>query len=214
MPARTSTDPGRALRWRVMPIVVTAALGACMLLPAPHAAAAGGGPVWEKPATAYVTVGGGVLPIDTATNTAGTPIPVPGADGVIPAPNGRTVYVTGSGGVTPIVTATDRTRPVIPLSGPVAVAPDSSTLYVGSGTSVVPVNAATDAMGTPIPVGGAVTGIVITPSGQTAYVAASTGVVPIDLATGTAGTLIPVGAPSAMAVTPDGGTVYAAWGRA
>jgi hypothetical protein len=151
MSVRTNTDPGRALWCRVMTAAMIAALGVAVMLPAPHAAAA---TTKGRQATAYVANGSSVLPVDTARDTAGTPIPVPGADGVIPAPNGRIVYVTGTGGLTPIVTATGTTRPMIPPSGPVAIAPDSRTLYVGSGTSVAPVDAVTDTLGTPIPVGG------------------------------------------------------------
>ena len=62
--------------------------------------------------TAYVTnIGSGtVTPIATATNTAGTPIPVGSdPDAIAFTPDGKTAYVANSGSdtVTPIATATN-----------------------------------------------------------------------------------------------------------
>jgi hypothetical protein len=52
---------------------------------------------------------GAIIPISTATNTAGTPIRVRGMSGEVAiTPDGKTVYVAGMNTVTPINTATGR----------------------------------------------------------------------------------------------------------
>lgn len=113
------------------------------------------------------------------------------------------------------------------------------TVYVsnGRGGTVTPIAAATNTPGPPIPVGAGPGLIVITPDGRTAYVvnqsrpqpppwhsyeAEKRGlpqlapdfrgtVTPIDTATHTPGEPIDVGRePLAIAITPDGRTVYAA----
>jgi YVTN family beta-propeller protein len=71
-----------------------------------------------------------VTPIDTATDTAGSPISVGSQpEGVTVAPNGQTVYVAnyGDGTVTPIDTATGTAgNPISVGSGPdgIAITPD------------------------------------------------------------------------------------------
>jgi YVTN family beta-propeller protein len=79
-----------------------------------------------------------VTPVDIATNTAGTPIPV-GTDptAVAIAPDANTAYVTnfGDGTVTPIELATGTARTPIPVGvGPngVAVTRDGTTALVTS----------------------------------------------------------------------------------
>ncbi len=160
-----------------------------------------------------------VTPINLATNTAGTPIPVGGFPvGVAITPNGETAYVANDEGatVTPITVATNTAGTPIPVGdGPegVAITPNGETAYVtnsGSDT-VTPITVATNTAGTPIPVGEAPDGIAITPNGETAYVTNFFGntVTPIDLATNTAGTPIPVGErPEGVAITPNGETAY------
>jgi len=161
--------------------------------------------------TAYVTSDESiVVPIDTATGTPGAPIRVgvtgPGLhdqpDGIVITPDGRTVYVAN----------------------------------IGSGT-VTPIDTATNTPGEPVEVGVRPRAIVITPDGRTAYVvnqsrpqpppwhsyeAEKRGlpqpapdprgtVTPIDSATNVPGKPIDVGnEPFAIAVTPDGKTVYVA----
>ena len=120
---------------------------------------------------------GTLVPISTATNTAGTPIPV----GSIPGgfyggpfaitPDGATAYVLADG--------TNTTSPVL-----------------------VPVNLATGTLGAGIKVssGGAPVDVAITPDGIAAYVvdegSPTNSVVPVKLATNTAGTAIPLGSSS------------------
>src|SRR5947208_3548711 len=87
--------------------------------------------------TVYVTdFDGGMVPIDVATNTAGTPINV----GVNPVrvaitPDGATAYVAnrGSGTVTPIDVATNTPGTPINVGAEaydVAITPDGATAYV------------------------------------------------------------------------------------
>ena len=81
-----------------------------------------------------------------------------------------------------------------------------------SGT-VTPVRTANNTTGRPIRVGHFPMVMAITPNGSTAYLDnQSGGVIPIRLATNTAGRVIRVGGTllGAMAITPDGKTVYVA----
>ena len=160
-----------------------------------------------------------VTPINTATNTAGTPIPVGRAPvGIAITPNGDTAYVTNlnDGTVTPINTATNTAGTPIPvgiLPFGIAITPNGATAYVaheGNGT-VTPIDTATNTVGAPIPVGINLTFIAITPNGSTAYVTDSSKntVTPINTAIDVPGAPIPVGEnPSGIAVTPNGATLY------
>ena len=151
----------------------------------------GGSPVTGRvlagPArTVYVSSGRGstVVPVATATNTAGEPIEVGGGPG------------SGRG------------------PGSIAVTPDGKTAYVviaGHPGAVVPIATATSTPGPPIEIGNHPDAIAVTPDGRTAYVANinSGTVTPIDTATNTAGEPVEVGVrPRAIAVTPDGKTAY------
>ena len=172
--------------------------------------------------TAYVTNNGDgtVTPINTSTDTAGTPITVgTWPDAVAITPDGSTAYVANNGDdtVTPIDTATDTAgTPIAVGSEPIAVAitPDGSTAYVTNNgdDTVTPIDTATNIAGTPITVGSAPAAVAIAPDGSTAYVAnqgAGT-VTPITLPA-TAGTPIAVGnSPRAIAITPVGSTAYVA----
>jgi YVTN family beta-propeller protein len=172
------------------------------------------------PITAYVTSGSGsVIPIDLATNTPGTAIPVGGgADGIAITPDAKTAYVsvTGNDFVTPIDVATNTAGTPIPVgSGPygIAITPDGKTAYVTDidSETVTPIDVASNTAGAPIPVGSSPRGIAITPDGKTAYVAniLSDSVTPIDVATNTPGTAIAVALhPNWIAITPDGKTAY------
>jgi DNA-binding beta-propeller fold protein YncE len=146
-----------------------------------------------------------VTPIATATNTAGKPV----------------VAGTGSDSGS--------------SSLPVVITPDGQTIYIapGSPNLVIPFSTTTNTPGTPISFGAAtVSQIAITPDGRTAYVASQPpglresgnpfrsayacagppgAVTPIATATSTAGKPVKVGCqPVAIAITPDGKTVYVA----
>ncbi len=161
-----------------------------------------------------------VTPIDTATNTPSTPIPVGRIpNGVAITPNGTTVYVSNlnDNTVTPINTATNTAGTPIPVGRSpegIAITPNGATAYVanfgGFDNTVTPINTATNTAGTPIPVGHQPIAIAITPNGATAYVVDISGTVtPITTATNTAGTPIPVGPyPTFIAITPNGATAY------
>ena len=165
----------------------------------------------------YVSSGRGstVVPVATATNTAGVPIEVGGGPGsgrgpgsIAVTPDGKTAYVVNQNRAQPpwpSYEASKRGRPESP--------PDER------GT-VTPIVTATNTPGEPIDVGNEPFAIAITPDGTTAYVAntwENTGrpasgqgtVTPIAAATGTPGLPIQVGSgPWAFAITPDGKTAY------
>ncbi len=160
-----------------------------------------------------------MTPIDTASDSLGTPIHVGNNPyGIAITPNGATAYVTdsGSGTVTPIDTATNTAGTAIPVERtPIAitVTPDGATAYVVNTDSntVTPIDTANNTAGAPIPVGNSPEGIAVSPDGTTAYVtnAGSGTVTPIHTATDTTGTPIPVGIfPRGIALTPDGDTAY------
>ena len=93
--------------------------------------------------------GGTVVPINTATNTPGTPIQV------VSGPNSPTIADN---------------------VGKIAITPDGKTAYVASGPgTVTPINTATNTPGKKIPVGRGPVWIAITPDGKTAYVASQSG---------------------------------------
>lgn len=177
--------------------------------------------------TVYVVNNGGfgsVVPIDAATGTAGSSIPVGDTLGTAPhgiaiTPDGKTAYVAnqGSNSVTPIDIATGTPGTPIPVgSGPsgIATTPDGKTVYVAnsSSQSVTPIDTATNTAGPAIPIQLFPEAIAITPDGKTAYVASGgiTGLLtPIDTATNTLGAPLAFGGiPGQMAITPDGKTVY------
>ncbi len=116
--------------------------------------------------TAWVVGSGGITPIDTATNTAGTAISVGdiNAEGIALAPDGSTAYVTVAGGsVIPVPLPSGPAGQPIDLNGysfaggdgvqEIAVAPDGATAYAltelgsgggASGTYVIPIDLADD----------------------------------------------------------------------
>jgi len=177
-----------------------------------------------------------VVPIDLTKSTPafGRPIPVTGGPSDLAvSPDGSTVYAL-DGGITPIATATNTAGPILATSlggnaESFALAPDGSEAYVPiTGTPYVyPVALPSGRVGTGIDIGASTNGgegirtIAITPDAGTAYATAiatngDPSVVPIDLATGEAETGIDLGAatsstgsPGAIAITPDGKTVYA-----
>jgi YVTN family beta-propeller protein len=120
--------------------------------------------------TAYVANKGSnsVTPIDVATNTAGTPIPVPGPPIEMEiSPDGKTGYVAIAGSSPEIdeVMPFDLTATPVKVGSPIklkpgaqphwiAFTPDGRTAYVvGNGNSTVtPITVATDKAGRPIKV--------------------------------------------------------------
>ena len=150
-------------------------------------------PVGALARTAYVAndlESGTVTPIDTATNTAGTPIAV-GAEpvGIAITPDAKTAYVTnlGSNNVTPIDTATNNAATPIAVGAEpfaVAITPDGKTAYVANRgpNDVTPIDTATNAAATPIAVGAVPIGVAITPN-QAPIAAFAAGAVALGQAT-------------------------------
>lgn len=160
-----------------------------------------------------------ITPINTATNTAGTPITV-GANpyGIAMTPDGKTVYVANNGGstVSVINTATNTvTATLTGFSAPtdVIITADGKTAYVTNQTAntVTPINLATNTSGTPIAVGAGPFYITASPDSKTVYVANSANgtVSVINTGTNTVTATVTIGGtPTDVAVTPDGKTVY------
>ena len=113
--------------------------------------------------TAYVAdnLSNAVTPIDTATNTPGTAIPVETRPtGTAITPDGATLYVADfdTNSVIPIDTATNTPGTPIPVGihpELIAITPDGTTAYVvnNGSNSVTPINTATNTPGTPDPGG-------------------------------------------------------------
>jgi YVTN family beta-propeller protein len=235
-PARSALQADARLRRRARGItgilaaivVIAAAISMVALSyrPAPVA------PPRHAGAVMYVAASNGVIPVRTATNTAGRPIKI----GAIPAamaitPDGKTAYIADlhPDTVTPVTTATNTAGRPIHIGGfpwAVAITPDGKTAYVvdivahGRGpTTVIPVSTATNTPGKPIKISGTPVAIAITPDGKTAYIATAAyiagscagcpvgTVIPVSTATNTPGQPIKIGRiPQAIAITPaDGG---------
>src|SRR5262249_7990238 len=178
---------------------------------------------------------GSIVPISTASNTAGPPIRVTSAKrpmvlGIVFSPDGKTAYVAaGSIGtmpftpfmvqaatLTPINSATGTPGPPIRLghgASDIAITPDGKTIYLDAGDGhrgyVTPVSTATGIPGHPIPVSAGAGTMTITPNGKTLYVAGTDTITPISTATNTPAQPIPLAADD-IAITPDGKTLYAA----
>jgi DNA-binding beta-propeller fold protein YncE len=177
-----------------------------------------------------------VIPIATATNKPGKPIKIQGMAvyGVIMNPDGATVYAIGESGpeneIVPISTATNTAGQPIKVGqagGDMEITPDGRTLYLvhygprPGQDGVIPFSTVTNTLGKPIKIGGFAYAIAFTPDSKTAYVVSApnepamnctgrTGVVtPIATATNLPGRPIRVACdPYAVAVTPDGKTVW------
>jgi DNA-binding beta-propeller fold protein YncE len=174
--------------------------------------------------TAYVLDNQKVVPIDVATNKAGTAIPIPQfGQSIAISPDGRFAYVTSNFAAPEEVSKIDLATGAVlatisvghDLTG-IAVTPDNHTVYVVSGTdhAVIPIDAATSAVGTPIPVGTFASGIAITPDGAAAYVLlpGEEKLLRIDVATNTVTAAIPNVPGSELAISPSGAKAYAVAG--
>ncbi|HWG01619.1 MAG TPA: GH92 family glycosyl hydrolase [Trebonia sp.] len=158
-----------------------------------------------------------VTPVDTATDTAGPPIPVGGGpDGMTVAGGDLFVANNNSNDVTVIDTTTNavvKTVPVGSVAADVAATPDGKTVWVsnfGDGT-VQPISVATLTAGTPVTVGSQPERLAVSPDGSQLWVAnqGSGTVSDVSLASGAVTHTVTVGAaPFGVAVTPDSGKVY------
>jgi YVTN family beta-propeller protein len=159
-----------------------------------------------------------VTPVDLATNTTGTPIPVGDQPTAIAiTPDGKKAYVTNSNAssVTPIDLTTNTPGAPIPVGSVpwnIAITPDGSTAWVANqgSYSVTPIATATNTPGPAIPIPGPVLAgadaVTIAPDGSTLFVAGYNTVTPVNLATRELGAPMSTAYahPKAGAITPDG----------
>ena len=198
--------------------VIAAALSVASLSHRPAAVA----PPRPAGAVMYVVASNGVIPVTTATNTAGRPIKIDG--GILSAiaitPDAKTAYVMMQygesrrprhyGAVIPVATATNARGKPIKIGGfpaSIAITPDGRTAYVAAFPTSPPASTAAQYghagrdrhqhAGKPIKISGIPAAIAITPDGQTAYVVSysqsATTVTPITTATNTPGKPIKIG---------------------
>jgi DNA-binding beta-propeller fold protein YncE len=229
--------PGPGRRWRgwVAPLAAAAAvIAAVAVAGAVSSAINGSRPAGTRPAagTVYAVyepelVKAGklpiatIIPISTATNTAGKLIRVPGLSGAAITPNGKTIYAADGEGLVPISTATGKAGNLIRAggAGQIVIDPNGKTAYGFSSwpsDKIIPIDLTNNTAGQPIKLASPVEVVAFAPDGRTAYAFApasrrSSTVTPINTATNTPGRPIQVG-PGAleMAFAPDGRTAYVA----
>lgn len=220
MPAGARTQRG-ARRWLAMPALIAAAgLGTI----APAQATARTATVTTVYVASYLSHS--VTPVNAAAGTAGTPIGITGQPLALAATDdGKTLWVASVDNqpappqnyLTPIDTATGRPGTPIPGAGaPMAMSPDGKTVYAAGDGGLLEISTATDAIRARIPLNGGAHMIVISRDGRRAYVAGippssrKASITGINLVTGRIVRTICVPDVTALALTPDGKTVYAA----
>lgn len=166
--------------------------------------------------TAYVTdiSRNVVTPITTATDKPGKPIKVgDGPFSLAITPNGKTVYVANddSGTVTPISTSTNKAGRAIAVGAypiPIAAAANGRTVYSVGATQLSAISTATNKASKPLGIGGGTHAIAISPSSKTVYVTNGNSLLRINATTLRVTKRITVGADWAVALTPNGATIY------
>jgi len=167
--------------------------------------------------------GHSLVPIDTATLTAGSPIPIEAPRGLAITPDGSTAWVAGGSAdnkLYPVNLATDKVGTPLTVdtqssAASVAISPDGSTAYVSDQLGeLVPVDLTTETVGPAITLSQNPSEVDIAPNGHTAYVDGGNDLFPLDLTQHppVVGTPItpcgPSGSPDRIAITPDGATAY------
>jgi YVTN family beta-propeller protein len=167
---------------------ITATIAAAAVLPAVTGLTAGraaaglpaGAQALARGPVAYVDSGQDtVIPIRTATGTAGRPIRVAGTGPIAVTPDGRTVYVASErphGVVTPISTAANKAGKPIragDFPGWLTVTPNGKIVYVANidSDNVTAISTATNTVVKTIKVGDGPLQMAITPDGSTVYTA-------------------------------------------
>jgi DNA-binding beta-propeller fold protein YncE len=159
--------------------------------------------------TAYIASPGTITPIDVATGTAETAIPVGGALAI--TPDGKTLYALSGDSVTPIDTATNILSTPVSLSSThrtwleLLMAPNGKTLYaMDQQGDLTPVDIQTNTV-EPTANAGYAIDMAITPDGKTIYLTDPVDnlVTPYDTATRTMGKQIDLAGSN-----PDVSVVY------
>jgi DNA-binding beta-propeller fold protein YncE len=220
------------LRARLLASLVAAAGVIAVAGIASHEAAGhrphSGRPAWAvRWPVAFVAEGSQIVPVQTATGTAETPIAIPAAVAynMAIAPDGKG-YVDGETSAVVPVNLVTRTagRPIRVRGGAarLAVTPDGRTGYVAEEGGVLPIDMADNYAKKPIPTPAlSITGLAVTPDSRMLYMggyvdtisgtnpAGSGEIVPVQTATNTA--LHPIvfsgESPVQFLITPDGKTV-------
>ena len=175
---------------------------------------------------------GSVLPVKVSTGVAGQAVSPPRQQGYISdaiavSPDGREVYAAEDGldspweGLLPIRTAGDRRGSPIKIGQfpygiqSMVFTPDGKTLYVLTGTGrkvlLTPVTTATGKVGRPVRLWAPVDAMVMTPDGRFIYASDHYhGIVTVvRTATDSIVTRVKINDAEALAMAPDGKTVYA-----
>lgn len=162
--------------------------------------------------TAWVTAGNSIVPIDTTTNTVGTPIVLGGTPAyLVLTSDNRTAYVTDANHVTPVDLVQRVVGTPFAITGNnrgIAITPDNNTVYVTTSANIViPIDTATHTVGSSIPVGNSPHLPAITPDGTRLYVPNRTSntISVIDTATNTVINTLVLGAgtgPFGVAIDP------------
>jgi YVTN family beta-propeller protein len=155
-----------------------------------------------------------VTPISTATNKAGKPIKV--GDGpftLVITPNGKEVYTANddSNTVTEISTATNKAAKPIPVGAyPVliAVPANGNTVYSLGATQMSAISTTTNKARKPVFIGAGNHAFAISPDSKSVYVSNGNALVRFDAATLKITRQVRVGANWAVALSPNGKTLY------
>lgn len=166
--------------------------------------------------TVYVVsgnaLGSTIIPIDVATNVAGTTVPVTigFVSHIALSVDGSTAFVVspGAAGLAIDLQSITQTPLGIPIPLSVKVSPDGTTAYVLDANGITPLDLPSLTSGTPIPFVGYLS-FAITPDGSTAVAASTSEVVVVDLNNGTVSPAITLGFNlTDVAITPDGLFAY------
>ena len=179
-------------------------------------------------ATDFNGFSGSILPINTTTNSSGTPISISGyINQMTLDPGNNTLYATYSSGssgyIVPIDTTNNSLGKPISISGypgQMTLDPANNTLYAtyssGSSGYIVPIDTTNNSLGKPISISGYPGQMTLDPANNTLYTTYSNGssgyIVPIDTTNNSSGKTISIsGYINQMTLDPANNTLYAAY---